>query len=237
MKLLAVIPARGGSKRIPRKNVRPFAGRPMIGHAIALARATGLFGRIVVSTDDDEIAAVALAEGAEVPFRRPAELAGDHAGTLPVLAHAVNTLQWPDDAPVCCLYPAVPLLQAADVCSALALLQQGGCTFTYPVLAFESPVQRALRRDAQGHTTALYPQHTGTRTQDLEPAYHDAGQFYWGTAAAWRAGNSPLAGGCSIVLQPWQAVDIDTPADWARAEALHAAQQAQAEPVAQRQAA
>ncbi len=225
MKPLAVIPARGGSRRIPRKNVRPFAGRPMIGHAIALARATGLFDRIVVSTDDDEIAAVALAEGAELPFRRPAELADDHTSTMAVLAHAVATLQWPDQAPVCCLYPAVPLLRPSDVCQALALLQEGGCDFVYPVLAFESPVQRALRRDAQGHTIPMYPQHTGARTQDLEPAFHDAGQFYWGRAAAWRAGTSPLAGGRSIVLLPWQAVDIDTPDDWARAEALYTAQQ------------
>lgn len=224
MKHLAVIPARGGSKRIPRKNVRPFAGRPMIHHAIAVAQASRLFARIVVSTDDDEIAGVALAAGAEVPFRRPAELATDHAGTGAVMAHAVQAMAWPEAALACCIYPAVPLLQAEDLAAALALLDDGATDFAYPVLAFESPVQRALRRDALGRTTPLYPQHTETRTQDLEPAYHDAGQFYWGRSAAWLRGDSPLAGGRSIVLQAWQAVDIDTPADWARAEALYAEQ-------------
>jgi pseudaminic acid cytidylyltransferase len=220
---LAVIPARGGSKRIPRKNVRLFAGRPMIGHAIAAAQAAGVFDRIVVSTDDDEIADVARACGAEVPFRRPAELANDHAGTLPVIAHAIAALGWPDGGPVCCLYPGVPLLEPADLCRAMGLLEDGGCDFVFPVLAFDSPVQRAMRRDAQGRVQPLQPEHAQTRTQDLEPAFHDAGQFYWGWPAAWRAGISPHAGGRTLVLPSWRAVDIDTPDDWARAEALYAA--------------
>jgi len=230
MKHLAVIPARGGSKRIPRKNVRPFAGRPMIAHAIAVAQASGLFARIVVSTDDDEIAGVAQAAGAEVPFRRPAALADDHDGTGAVMAHALDKLRWPDAALACCLYPAVPLLRGADLAAALALLEDGQAHFAYPVLAFESPVQRALRRDTDGRTTPLYPQFTETRTQDLEPAFHDAGQFYWGRSAAWRRGASPLDGGRSIVLQPWQAVDIDTPDDWARAEAIYASRLATTQP-------
>jgi pseudaminic acid cytidylyltransferase len=220
---LAVIPARGGSKRIPRKNVKPFAGRPMIGHAIAAAQAAGVFERIVVSTDDEEIADVARACGAEVPFRRPAKLADDHAGTLPVMAHAIAALGWPDDGPVCCLYPGVPLLDPADLRRALERLQAGGCDFVFPVLAFESPVQRALRRDPQGRVQPLYPEHAQTRTQDLEPAFHDAGQFYWGRAAAWQRGDSPHAGGATLVLPAWRAVDIDTPDDWLRAEALYAA--------------
>lgn len=225
---LAVIPARGGSKRIPRKNVRPFAGRPMICHAIDVARAAEVFTHIVVSTDDEEIAAVARQAGAELPFMRPAELATDHAGTLPVMAHAVNqalALGWPVQQ-VCCLYPAVPLLQPQDLRDALALLEQGDCEFVFPVLAFETPVQRALRRDERGRVSALFPEHTATRTQDLEPAYHDAGQFYWGTTAAWLCGRSPHQGGRSLVLPPERAVDIDTPADWARAEALYEARRA-----------
>lgn len=223
---LAVIPARGGSKRIPRKNVRLFAGKPMIAYAIEAARTSGVFSRIVVTTDDDEIAQVARDHGAEVPFMRPPELANDHAGTVPVIAHALNALVWPDGHPVCCIYPGVPLLAPADLVQALALLEAGDCSHVFPVLAFESPVQRALRRDALGHVQPMQPAFTLTRTQDLEPAYHDAGQFYWGWPSAWRAGTSPHAGGRSIVLPAWRAVDIDTPDDWARAEALYAFHQA-----------
>ena len=220
---LALIPARGGSKRIPRKNVRPFAGRPMIGHAIAAAQASGVCDRIVVSTDDDEIADVARACGAEVPFRRPAPLADDHAGTGAVIAHAIAALGCADTDPVCCLYPGVPLLDPSDLRRGLERLQAGGCDFVFPVLAFPSPVQRALRRDVEGRMRALQPEHLHTRTQDLEPAFHDAGQFYWGWPEAWRAGRSPHAGGVSVVLPSWRAVDIDTPDDWLRAEALYAA--------------
>lgn len=219
---LAIIPARGGSKRIPRKNVRLFAGRPMIAHAIDVARASGVFSRIVVSTDDSEIAAAAREAGADVPFMRPAELANDHAGTVPVIAHALDALAWPDAQPACCIYPSVPLLDPQDIVQALRLLEEGGCGHTFPVLAFESPVQRALRRDGRGVTQPLYPEYTLTRTQDLEPTYHDAGQFYWGWPAAWRAGTSPHAGGRTIIMPSWRAVDIDTPDDWLRAEALYA---------------
>lgn len=225
---LAVIPARGGSKRIPRKNVRPFAGRPMIGYAIAAAREAGVFDRIVVSTDDAEISAVARAEGAEVPFMRPAALADDHTPTVPVIVHAMDEAarQGQEPAQVCCIYPGVPLLAAEDLARALRLLQDSGADFVFPVLAFASPVQRALQRDAQGAVRPLYPEHVHTRSQDLEPAYHDAGQFYWGQAAAWRAGRSPHQSGRSIVVPASRAVDIDTPEDWALAEALFAARRA-----------
>ena len=220
---LVVIPARGGSKRIPRKNVKPFAGQPMIAHAIAAARKAALFARIVVSTDDDEIAAVARDCGAEVPFIRPAELSDDHAGTLPVVAHALDALCWSDETPVCCLYPGVPLLDPVDLVRGHDLLRSSGCDFAFPVLAFASPVQRAMRRDASGRVQPLNPEYSTTRTQDLEPAFHDAGQFYWGWPAAWRGGISPHVDGATLILPAWRAVDIDTPDDWARAELLHAA--------------
>lgn len=218
---LAVIPARGGSKRIPRKNVRPFAGKPMITYAIVAAQDSGVFSRIVVSTDDAEIADIALSAGAEVPFMRPTELAQDHTGTVPVIAHALDALSCADDLAVCCIYPGVPLLDPADLARSLRLLQAGGCSHVFPVLAFNSPVQRALRRDSQGVVQAMYPDFAQTRTQDLEPSFHDAGQFYWGWASDWLAGSSPLVGGRSIVLPAWRAVDIDTPDDWLRAEALY----------------
>jgi pseudaminic acid cytidylyltransferase len=217
---VAVIPARGGSKRIPRKNILHFRGRPMIHWAIAAARRSGVFDRIVVSTDDTEIADVARVAGAELPFLRPASLADDHTPTVPVIAHAVAALQLADDVGVCCIYPAVPLLAAADLAAGLALLDAGATGYVFPVAAYPSAVQRALLRDADGASRPMQPQYTETRTQDLPPAYFDAGQFYWARAATWRAGLSLHAHAHTLVLPEWRVVDIDTPADWARAEAL-----------------
>ena len=220
---LAVIPARGGSKRIARKNVKPFAGRPMIHYAIAAAQASGVFDRIVVSTDDAEIAQVALAAGAEVPFMRPARLADDAAATVPVVAHALQALGdggW-HARQVCCIYPCVPLLRPRELVDALEMLERDGVPYVFPVVAFESPIQRALRRSSDGSTSPFSPEHAQTRTQDLEPAFHDAGQFYWGTADAWKAGLDVHLNARSLVVPAWRAVDIDTPDDWTRAELLH----------------
>ena len=222
---LAVIPARGGSKRIPRKNVRPFAGVPLIAHAIRLARASGLFDHVVVSTDDAEIADVARDAGAERPFMRPAALADDHTGTVPVVGHAIaacRTLGWRVEE-VCCIYPAVPLLPVAVLAEALALLGSDDTDYVFPVLAFRSPIQRALQRCDDGRTRPVFPESTQTRTQDLPPAFHDAGQFYWGRAQAWLGGLSLHGNARTLVLPDDSVVDIDTPDDWARAEALFAA--------------
>ncbi|MEO8806910.1 MAG: pseudaminic acid cytidylyltransferase [Burkholderiaceae bacterium] len=222
---LAVIPARGGSKRIPRKNILPFAGVPMIGHAIRAARASGLFDHVIVSTDDAQIADVARREGAEVPFMRPAALADDHTATVPVIGHAIlacQALGWAVDS-VCCLYPAVPLLPPQALAQGLELLDVGECDYVFPVLAFGSPIQRALQRTNDGRTSPFFPEHAQTRTQDLAPAYHDAGQFYWGRAPAWLAGLSLHAHARTLVLPEGSVIDIDTPADWARAEAAFAA--------------
>lgn len=219
---LAVIPARGGSKRIPRKNIRPFAGKPMILYAIEAAISSGVFSHVVVTTDDAEIAEVARSAGAEIPFMRPPELADDHTPTVPVIAHAIRAcmeLGWQMDT-ACCIYPGVPLMQASDIRDALAILEQGGADYVFPVTPFPSPIQRALKRAADGVTRPFYPEFVGTRTQDLEPGYHDAGQFYWGRTPAWLAALNIHANGKSIVLPEWRVVDIDTPADWTRAEAL-----------------
>lgn len=221
---LAVIPARGGSKRIPRKNIRPFAGRPMIAHAIAAAQGSGLFDQVLVSTDDPEIAEVARAHGAAVPFVRPAELADDHTPTVPVIAHAVQAcgqLGWKVGA-VCCIYPGVPFLQPEDLRSALALLEQGP-GYVFPVAPFASPVQRALQRATDGASAPLFPEFAFVRTQDLPPAYHDAGQFYWGLADTWLAGHNIHLHARTVVIPHWRVVDIDTPDDWRRAELLYEA--------------
>lgn len=221
---LAIIPARGGSKRIPRKNIKAFAGKPMIGYAIEAALASGQFDRVVVTTDDAEIADVAKSHGAELPFHRPAELADDHTPTVPVIQHAIqacNGLNW-GVSYACCIYPGVPFIRASDLAAAFELLEaHGGEGYTFPVTSFPSPIQRALKRDETGRVEPFNPRYVSTRTQDLDAAYHDAGQFYWGRADTWLAGLNIHANGRAIVLPEWRVVDIDTPADWDRAEALH----------------
>ncbi|MBN8811837.1 MULTISPECIES: pseudaminic acid cytidylyltransferase [unclassified Sphingomonas] len=222
----AIIPARGGSKRIPRKNIKPFAGKPMIGHAIQAAFASQQFDRVIVTTDDEQIAEIAEHYGAELPFRRPAELADDHTPTVPVIQHAItlcNDLGW-GLTHACCIYPGVPFIRAADIAAAFELLEaQGGAGYTFPVTGFPSPIQRALKRDGNGVIEPFSPQYVNTRTQDLEPAYFDAGQFYWGRTETWLAGLSIHANGRAIMLPEWRVVDIDTTADWERAEILYRA--------------
>ena len=220
---IAVIPARGGSKRVPRKNVRAFAGRPMIGYAIEAAQRSRLFEHVIVSTDDAEVAAVARELGAELPFTRPAALADDFTPTVPVIAHALRAvaeLGWRVEL-ACCIYPAVPLLQPQTLAEALALLQGSDAPYAFPVLAYRAPIQRALARNADGRSAPLQPEYMQTRTQDLPPAYHDAGQFYWGRADAWLAGTPLHADACTLVCDEGSVVDIDTEADWALAEALY----------------
>jgi len=217
---IAIIPARGGSKRIPRKNIKIFDGKPMIAYAILAAKESGLFQHIIVSTDDDEIAQMAKEWGAEIPFMRPSELSNDHATTIPVIKHAIetcNTFGWKPEH-VCCIYPSVPFIRASDLQTAFDRLIKSDSDYCYPVTEFPSVVQRALKIINSGQTQPFYPQFESTRTQDLEPAYYDAGQFYWGKANAWINNTSIHNGGLGYVIPNWRVVDIDTPDDWERAE-------------------
>ena len=196
----------------------------MIAYAINAAIASRMFDRIIVSTDDAEIAVIAKRHGAEVPFVRPPELADDYTPTVPVITHAIEAISrfgW-DVAWCCCIYPGVPLIDPADIVAAWDLLQfSGGRGYAFPVTEFPSAIQRALRRDRTGAVGPFDLAHVATRTQDLEPAYYDAGQFYWGGVDAWLAHLSIHGNGRAIVLPQWRVVDIDTPADWDRAEALY----------------
>jgi len=217
---IAVIPARGGSKRIPRKNIREFAGKPMISYAITAAKQSGLFEHVIVSTDDQEIAKLAERWGAEIPFMRPKELSDDHTATAPVIAHAITESRrqgWQAEY-VCCIYPAVPFLQVDDLIDSLQQLKQGDIPFSFPVTEFESAIQRALKRDGDGRLKPFYPEYELTRTQDLEKAYYDAGQFYWGKADDWMQNPKIHSQGMGYVIPNWRVVDIDTPDDWKRAE-------------------
>lgn len=223
MNSVAIIPARGGSKRIPRKNLLPFDGVPMIVRSIRTALDSGLFEQVVVSTDDADIAELALAHGAQVPFLRPAELADDFTGTAAVIVHALQQLPAFDYA--CCVYATAPLLQARFLRQGFELLQQHPeKAFAFSVCSFGFPVQRALTVDGQGALTALYPEFRNTRSQDLPEAFQDAGQFYWGRSEAWLRGDVLYSPASLPVLLPRHLVqDIDTPQDWKRAEYLYAA--------------
>ena len=222
---LAVILARGGSKRIPRKNIRPFLGKPMIAWSIEAARAAGVFDRIVVSTDDDEIAGVAREWSAETPFVRPAELADDHATTIPVVSHTISHLAATGDAPreVCCLYAAAPLVQPADVVAGLEELHAGNWRYVFAAASCGFPVFRTFAVDPAAGVRMFFPEHRSTRSQDLPEAFHDAGMFYWGRAEAWLRGDQIFAEWSTVVRLPrWRVQDLDTEEDWDRAERLAA---------------
>lgn len=224
--LVAVIPARGGSKRIPRKNIRSFAGKPIISYSIAAARACQLFDRVVVSTEDAEIAAVARDCGAETPFLRPAELADDHTGTSAVVAHALVWFadQGADVELACCIYPTAPLLQPDDLRRGYEALLGSGKTFAFSATIYPFAIQRAVRIVSGGGVEPFFPQWADTRSQDLEPAYHDAGQFYWGRSDAFRAGLTMFAPhSVAVIMPPARVRDIDTLEDWQCAEMMHGA--------------
>lgn len=220
---LAIIPARGGSMRIPRKNIKLFAGKPIIGWSIETARRSGLFDRVIVSTDDEEIASVAIEFGAEVPFIRPAELSDDYTNTSRVIAHAI---EWYlnlalEPTQICCIYPTTPFLQSNYIEQGITILKESGADFVFSATTFTHPIQRAFKLRPDGRVEMFDPSKFQTRSQDLPRAYHDAGQFYWGTRAAWLSGH-PIFGPNSIpiVLPRHYAQDIDTNEDWAQAELM-----------------
>lgn len=220
---LAVIPARGGSKRIPRKNIKDFCGKPMIAWSIEAAKSSGLFERIIVSTDDAEIAKVAQQWGAEVPFMRPAELSDDYAGTTEVIAHAT---QWAldqgfDIEAVCCIYATAPFVQTDDLKRGWDALNSGDWDYAFTVTDFAAPIFRSFKQTAEGGIEMFFPEHFATRSQDLPVALHDAGQFYWGRPAAWLNGKRIFDRRSKpIVIPRWRVQDIDTLEDWERAEIL-----------------
>lgn len=222
---VAIIPARGGSKRIPRKNIKPFAGLPIIAYSIKAALESNLFDRIIVTTDDEEIADVARSFGAEIPFIRPKELSDDHTATIPVIAHAVQTLQKQSVIhAACCIYATAPFIRSQDIVTAYNALITQNKHYAFPVTTFPFPIFRGVKRDDAGNIEMFWPQHFATRSQDLEEAYHDVGQFYWGTPDAWLEGKSIFSEAATTIVLPRHLVqDIDTPEDWHRAELMHKA--------------
>jgi len=220
---VAVIPARGGSKRIPGKNIKMFCGKPMIAWPIEIAKESGVFDRIIVSTDSEDIGDVAARWGAEVPFQRPPDLSDDHSGTVEVVAHAT---QWLLDrecsiTAVCCIYATAAFLQKDDLRQGLRLFESGNWAYVFSVTDFASSIFRAVRILDQGGVQMFFPEHYDTRSQDLPNASHDAAQFYWGHPDSWISGKRLFASHSAAVAIPrWRVQDIDTQDDWIRAELM-----------------
>lgn len=220
---IAVIPARGGSKRIPRKNIREFCGKPIIAWSIEVALQSKCFDRVIVSTDDEEIADVALNFGAEVPFLRPVDLADDYTGTAAIVSHAIewfegNGITYEE---VCCIYATAPFIRAEDIQFGLEKLHSGNADYAFTVTSFPFPIQRAVKINSAGTLEMFFPENYNTRSQDLEETYHDAGQFYWGKTSAWKEGVMLFSErAVPIILPRYLVQDIDTLEDWIRAEIM-----------------
>ena len=223
---IAIIPARGGSKRIPRKNIKLFFGKPLIAYSIEAALNSKIFDRVIVSTDDIEIAEVAKKYGAEVPFLRPKKISDDFATTMDVIQHALSWFEKTEQSVtfVCCIYATAPFITSDVLIRGLSALIEGNFNYDFGATSFPFPIQRALKLNIDGSSEMFMPEHINTRSQDLEEAYHDAGQFYWGKCSAFLK-NEPMFSSASFaVILPRSSVqDIDTLEDWYNAELMYKA--------------
>jgi len=220
---ICVIPARGGSKRIPRKNIKIFCGKPVILWSIEEAIKSKCFEKIIVSTDDEEIANLAKNNGAEVPFVRPKELSNDYTETIPVIAHAIRhqTEYFQTPFNVCCIYAAAPFIRAVDLQLGFKKLENSSAAFIFPATSYAYPIQRSFRITDNERVEMLHTNYSNSRSQDLDETYHDAGQFYWGKVNAWLENNSIINKNASPILLPrYRVQDIDTLEDWHRAEIM-----------------
>jgi pseudaminic acid cytidylyltransferase len=220
---IAIIPARGGSKRIPRKNIRPFFGKPMIGWAIETAIKSEVFDEIIVSTDDDEIAEVSMRFGATVPFRRPVHLSDDFTDTRSVICHAIEwcNSHLAEPTSVCCIYATSPMMQADDLKAASILSENVEDAYVLPVTTYQFPIYRSLILNESKQLEPLFPEYIGARSQDLVESYHDAGQFYFASPSTWLQDGSLLdRKNIPLIIPRHRVQDIDTLEDWVFAEKL-----------------
>lgn len=219
---IAIIPARGGSKRIPRKNIRLFAGKPIIAFAIEAALASEIFDSVHVSTDDEEIASISRTLGARVDSLRNANISNDLTPTLPVIQAFIKEQTVPEIASVCCIYPTNPFLITENLILGYKLLiEEPIANYVCPVVRYRYPPQRSLMRLKNGLMEMVELQNLQIRSQVLEERFHDAGQFYWAKAGTWSRGVPMLTGTKGIVIDQWDAVDIDNEEDWEYAELIY----------------
>ena len=221
---IAIIPARSGSKRIPKKNIRLFRGKPMIAWSIDTAIKSNCFDRILVSTDSEEIASIARDFGAWVPFLRPTKLSDDYSTTKEVILHCINWLNLNNFSLnyICCLYATAPFANSEDVKKGFKLIQsQTKDRFVFTATNFSFPIQRSIKINKNGISSMFYPEQFNIRSQDLEDAYHDAGQFYIAKPEIWVNQENLFENSMPILLPNWRVQDIDQEDDWVRAEMLH----------------
>lgn len=218
---LAIIPARGGSKRIPRKNIRPFMGKPIIAYSIQAALNSGLFDEVMVSTDDEEIANIAKGYGASVPFMRSEANANDYATLADVVKEVLDQyiINQIDIENLCCILPTAPLISYLDIKSAYRKMIDFNFTAVYPVVEFSYPIMRSVIIDENDHLKMCWPEYLNTRSQDIKPAYHDCGMFYWIRKESFMQYESMLTPNCSgIIIDEIATQDIDSEQDWKIAE-------------------
>ena len=217
---LCIIPARGGSKRIPRKNIKDFLGKPIIVYSIEAALKSELFDEVMVSTDDNEIAEVALKYGAKMPFFRSAKTADDFTTTAEVIHEVLlgYKVQGKTFENICCIYPCAPFVTAGKLNDSFNLLKNGHFDAVFPIISFGFPIQRALRKTGE-KVRFSQPEYAMSRSQDLEKLYHDAGQFYWINTQAFHREQKIVTNNCgAIVVSELEAQDIDNDTDWKIAE-------------------
>lgn len=221
MKAIAIIPARGGSKRVPRKNIRSFGGIPMIAWSIKAAISSCCFDKIIVSTDDKEIADIARSYGADTPFVRPDNISDDYATTTDAITHAIcfEQAEGNDYEYVCCIYPTAPFIKKENLQNGFKLIQTGIHNYVFSASSYAFSVQRGFSYDLKGGLKMLFSEHEKTRSQDLSEIFHDAGQFYWGHSSTW-IDNLPIFDNSSLplILPRTEVMDIDTEEDFKEAE-------------------
>lgn len=223
---VAIIPARGGSKRIPRKNIKPFCGKPIIAYSIEAALESGCFDKVVVSTDDPDIANIARQYGAEVPGLRSAANSDDYAPIVDVILEVVESLERVGESPeyLCCIFATAPFVTGEKIASAYSRLVEGNFSAVFPVMEFSYPIQRSLEFKEDGSVGMVWPENLLARSQDLPKRYHDSGQYYWVVTEAMKRENTLFTRNSSgIVISQREAQDVDTLDDWLMAETKYKA--------------
>lgn len=217
---IAIIPARGGSVRIPRKNIKKFSGKPMIAYAIENAIKSNIFHKVIVSSEDKEILTISKEYGAEIPFERKSSLADGNTNTIPVIENAIQECEnlGMTIENVCCIYPCSPFITPEDLINSFKLLNTSEKDYVIPVTEFGFPIQRAVKLNTENELNMFQPEYELSRSQDLEPAYHDTGTFYWGKRDSWFKNNRFYSSATGYIIPKFRVVDIDTHEDWVNAE-------------------